>query len=168
MCRRPPVRGPGHGLVGGHVRRGPQRLAVHVHRDDVPEHGGSTRYPDELRSAYRVNELVGPADPATWPGLHDRSVRLGIVELPAGFAYPPHRHEAAELYVVQRGQLAWEVDGDRFEVRPGSVVRHEPWAVHAMEVLGDEPAELLYVWYLPVDDPAGVLTADAELVEPQT
>lgn len=136
-----------------------------MHRDDVPEHGGSSRYPAELRAAYRVTELVGPSDPATWPGLHDRSVRLGILELPAGFAYPAHRHPAPELYVVQRGRLAWELDGVRFEVRPGSVVRHESWAVHAMEVLGDEPAELLYVWYLPADDPESVLTTDAELVD---
>lgn len=136
-----------------------------MHRDDVPEHGGSSRYQAELRAAYRVTELVGPSDPTTWPGVHDTSVRFGIVELPAGFAYPRHRHPAPELYYVQRGRLAWEVDGERFEVGPGAVVRHEPWAVHAMEVLGDDPAELLYVWYLPAADADGILRRDATLVD---
>lgn len=133
--------------------------AVHVHPDDVPAGRGSSRYPDAFRAAYAVRELVGPDAP-----LADASVRVGTVSLPAGFVYPPHRHPAAEVYVVIAGELTWSVDGVSFAARPGSVVRHPPHAVHAMTVLPDAAAELVWLWYPAGGDPDGVLGTDAEPV----
>lgn len=132
------------------------------HPDEVPAGRGSARYPATFRDAYVVRELIGQGDDA----LADPSLRVGTVELPAGFVYPPHRHPAAEVYVVLTGELRWEVDGERFDAHPGSVVRHPPLAVHAMTVSAHGPAELLWVWYPATGDPHRVLAVDAEPVGP--
>lgn len=137
------------------MSRGP----THIHPDDVPAGRGSANYPDAFRSAYEVRELVGPGAPVV-----DPSVRMGTVSLPAGFSYPPHRHPAAELYVVTAGALRWTVDGDEIAARPGTVIRHAPGAIHAMTVHDEGPAELLWFWYPAGGDPGGVLGHDAEPV----
>ena len=128
-----------------------------LHASEIPTGGGSRRYPEWLRAAYRVQEFAGPGG----PGAVVEGARSGLVTLPPGLRYPPHRHAAPEVYVIVGGRAAWEAGGERRTLDPVSFAYHPPWCPHAIESVGDEPLVVVYLWW----GDAGVLGADAELVE---
>jgi len=130
--------------------------AVALHASEIVDGGGSKRYPEWLRAAYRVQEFAGPAG----PGAAVEGARAGLVTLPPGLRYPPHRHAAPEVYVIVGGRAVWDAGDARRTLEPVSFAYHPPWCPHAIESVGDEPLVVVYLWWGDRD----MLGADAELV----
>ena len=90
---------------------------------------------------YGWSELVGLAG-----AVPSRACAVGFLILGPGIEYPPHHHEALELYVPLAGRATWwRAQHGWQDVEPGETVRHEAWEPHAMRT-GSEPLLALYLW----------------------
>ena len=90
---------------------------------------------------YGWTEFAGLTGPV--PSKH---LACGVLLLGPHVTYPPHRHEADEIYVPLAGTAAWKHGSDRWRERlPGSVIHHAPYVPHAMQT-GREPLLALYLW----------------------
>ena len=90
---------------------------------------------------YGWSELVGLAG-----AVPSRACAVGFLLLGPGIKYPPHHHEALELYVPLAARAAWwRAQHGWQDVEPGETVRHEAWEPHAMRT-GSEPLLALYLW----------------------
>jgi quercetin dioxygenase-like cupin family protein len=74
-------------------------------------------------------------------------IACGVVVLGPRTLYPPHRHEAEEIYLPLRGTAVWQ-QGDAVwrEHPPGTLIHHLSEEPHAMRT-GDEPLLAMYLWY---------------------
>ena len=90
---------------------------------------------------YGWTELVGLTGPVPCAGL-----ACGFLVLGADIAYPPHHHEALELYLPLAGRASWWQAGSGWrEIPPGGPVRHARWKLHAMRTHA-QPLLALYLW----------------------
>jgi Dimethlysulfonioproprionate lyase len=90
---------------------------------------------------YGWTEFAGLTGPM--PSKH---LACGVLLLGPHVTYPPHRHEAEEIYVPLAGTAAWKHGTDRWRERlPGSVIHHARYEPHAMQT-GREPMLALYLW----------------------
>ncbi len=88
-----------------------------------------------------------------------RECAVGFLMLGPGIEYPPHHHEALELYLPLAGRATWwRAQAGWQEVEPGATVLHAPWEPHAMRT-GPEPLLALYLWR------SGNLDQHAELTD---
>ena len=90
---------------------------------------------------YGWTELVGPRGPAP-----SERLACGILILGPRTLYPPHRHEAYEVYVPLAGTAEWR-QGARgwHSYAPGTVVEHASDVAHAMRT-AEEPLVAIYLW----------------------
>ncbi len=86
-------------------------------------------------------ELLEPG-PAT--GAHQ--VSGGALVLGPDTLYPPHRHEAEEIYLPLVGTAEW-LQGDSIwrERPPGTLIHHSSEEPHAMRT-GEHPLLAIYLW----------------------
>jgi quercetin dioxygenase-like cupin family protein len=95
----------------------------------------------EFYENYGYSEFAG----LTGPVPSDR-LACGVLLMGPQVDYPPHRHEAEEIYVPLAGTALWQQGREPWrEQPPGAVLchaRHEP---HAMRT-GREPLLALYLW----------------------
>jgi quercetin dioxygenase-like cupin family protein len=90
---------------------------------------------------YGWTEFAGLTGPI--PSKH---LACGVLLLGPHVTYPPHRHEADEIYVPLAGTAAWRHGNDPWRERvPGSVIHHARHEPHAMQT-GQEPLLALYLW----------------------
>jgi quercetin dioxygenase-like cupin family protein len=93
--------------------------------------------------------LAGSHGPGPWriALAGDPGVRAVLLGWPPGFRTIPHRHPgASELFAVQAGRLGFRLaDLAEIELTPGSFLVARPGELHALRVLGDEPAVLLAI-----------------------
>jgi len=77
----------------------------------------------------------------------DKGVRAVLLGWPPGFRTIPHHHpHASELFAVRSGRLGFRLADDaEVELGPGSFLVARPGEIHALRVLGDEPAVLLAI-----------------------
>jgi mannose-6-phosphate isomerase-like protein (cupin superfamily) len=74
------------------------------------------------------------------------------VQVPAGTAIGRHKHSRTEeIYFVLSGRGLMDQDGVRSEVDPGDLIMSRRDVTHAMDVLGDQPVELLVIEVYPPD-----------------
>jgi len=105
---------------------------------------------DAWRSGYSYAVLAGPESPG---GSADaRSVYLsddlllGFSLQAPGLMYPPHNHEAVELYGVISGTARWyHPESGWVERPPGAVTVNEAYQIHAMETV-NEPMLTWVAW----------------------
>jgi mannose-6-phosphate isomerase-like protein (cupin superfamily) len=72
----------------------------------------------------------------------------------------PHGHEEEETFIFLIGEGLMSVDGQTFPVRKGDVVYLAPFAAHTVRNTGNEPLELLCIWWGGVSPaPAPLATA---------
>jgi len=91
--------------------------------------------------AYGWTELVGLSGPV--PGT---TLACGVLLLGPGVSYPPHHHEAEEIYVPLSGIAEWRHGAAPWVTcRPGDVVHHLSNQSHAMRT-GTDPLLALYLW----------------------
>jgi quercetin dioxygenase-like cupin family protein len=90
---------------------------------------------------YGWTEFAGLTGPI--PSKH---LACGVLVLGPHVTYPPHRHEADEIYVPLAGTAQWRHGNDPWRERvPGSVIHHARHEPHAMQT-GREPLVALYLW----------------------
>ncbi len=124
----------------------------------------AAHYPEELQRVVRWNTLIGNG-PADWPGVPQKNVRMGVLELDAGGYYPGHSHPAPEIYFVLSGSAQWTVADESFEARPGMAIYHAPLVQHRMVNTGDEVLRAVWFWWAP-DGRGEVLEGEIDLLEP--
>jgi hypothetical protein len=74
----------------------------------------------------------------------------GFILLAPGIHYPPHHHKPREVYLPMT-HARWQLDkGGWFDVKPGQVIVHDSWQVHATRTL-DEPFLAFVAWLDPAD-----------------
>ena len=80
------------------------------------------------------------------------SFGMQVIDLPPNVtAYPEHRHDEdgqEEVYIVLRGSAEMEVDGDRVQLDPDTMVRVGPGTPRKV-LPGDDGARLLVIGGVP-------------------
>ena len=95
----------------------------------------------DFLQGYGWTELIGLRGP-----IPSTQVAVGFLLLGPGITYPPHAHEAEELYLPLSGTALWQQGAGAFApVPPGTPIRHATWVPHAMQT-GDQPLLAAYVW----------------------
>jgi len=95
----------------------------------------------EFLRGYGWTELIGLRGPIASEG-----VAVGFLLLGPGVEYPPHAHEAVEVYLPLSGTAEWmRGKGPYAPLPPGEAIRHPSWMPHAMRT-GAEPLVAAYVW----------------------
>ncbi len=90
---------------------------------------------------YGWTELMGLNGPT--PSEH---LACGLLLLGPSLIYPPHRHEAEEVYVPLAGTAAWKRGNEPWhEQPPGTLIHHARHEPHAMRTTA-EPLLALYLW----------------------
>jgi Dimethlysulfonioproprionate lyase len=90
---------------------------------------------------YGWTEFAGLTGPTP-----SKRLACGVLLLGPHVTYPPHRHEADEIYVPLAGTAAWKHGDEGWHERvPGSVIHHASYVPHAMQT-GREPLLALYLW----------------------
>jgi len=83
---------------------------------------------------------------------HSPIAGFEYVLVPVGTAIGRHRHSRTEeIYFVLSGRGLMDQDGVRSEVGPGDLIMSRRDVTHAMDVLGDEPVEVLVIEVYPPD-----------------
>lgn len=135
----------------------------HVTEKDVPW-TTAAHYPEALQQVVRWNTLIG-AGAASWPGVPQKDVRMGVLELDAGGYYPGHAHPAPEIYFVLSGTAQWTVANETFEARPGMAIYHAPDVQHRMVNTGADVLRAVWFWWAP-EGRSEMLEGEIDLLEP--
>lgn len=131
---------------------------IHIHEDDVPWGDYSAHYPGEMMHHMRAKRFMGPG--AAMP--HSEML-IGLIEIDPGAEYPPHRHDAPEVYYVTEGEAECAFGGETFAARKGTVIHTRPGTVHGFRNAGTEKFIALGVWWAP-GGRTEVVRCDLELV----
>ncbi|MDJ0778978.1 MAG: dimethylsulfonioproprionate lyase family protein [Gammaproteobacteria bacterium] len=95
----------------------------------------------ELLDGYTYAPLTGPDSP-----IRCEVPLAGFLLMTAHSHYRDHRHEAREIYLVLTPGSCWSLDsGDWFDVKPGDLIFHDSWQMHAMRT-ADEPLLAFAAW----------------------
>ena len=95
----------------------------------------------EFLDNYGWTEFVGLTG-----ALPSERLACGVLLLGPHQTYPPHRHEADEIYVPVVGTAAWKDGTAPWRDRPpGAVIHHARYEPHAMRT-GASPMLALYLW----------------------
>lgn len=90
---------------------------------------------------YAYTEFAGLTGP-----IPSSQLACGVLVLGPHLLYPPHRHEAEEIYVPLSGTALWQQGNDSWrEQPPGAAIHHARHVPHAMKT-GREPLLALYFW----------------------
>jgi quercetin dioxygenase-like cupin family protein len=101
----------------------------------------------EVEEISRAVPQEGPAIvPQWWEGPYDDGrLNAGVVTVQPGGVTPPHIHGGGQVMIVTAGQGFVEVDGERFELRPGDVVVTPAGELHTHGAAADQPLSHLNV-----------------------
>ncbi len=90
---------------------------------------------------YGWSEFIGLRGPVA-----SERIACGVLLLGPGASYPPHAHQAEEVYLPIAGVAEWQRgEADFAPVPVGRAIHHPAWMPHAMRV-GAEPLAALYLW----------------------
>lgn len=97
--------------------------------------------PADFFDNYGYTEILGTKGPRC----SDR-LAAGFLLLGPDTFYPPHRHEAEELYLPLYGRADWQRGDTAWQSRePGTLIHHRSEEPHAMRTAA-EPLLALYLW----------------------
>lgn len=87
-------------------------------------------------------ELIGPDGHS-----HSNSIRFGFYLQDPNVHYPPHAHEATEIYFIVSGVASWRIAERAWSHEStGCLIKHEPMETHQMKTEG-EPLLAMWGWY---------------------
>jgi quercetin dioxygenase-like cupin family protein len=90
---------------------------------------------------YGWAELIGLQGPTA-----SQSIACGVLLLGPETTYPPHAHEAEEIYVPLAGTATWKRGSEVWQERtPGTVIHHARHVPHAMRT-ASSALLALYLW----------------------
>jgi hypothetical protein len=96
---------------------------------------------EEFLRNYAWAELSRPC-----AGIGAAQISCGVLVLGPNTFYPPHRHEAEEIYLPLAGTAEWlKGDGVWRRRRPGTLIHHSSEETHAMRT-GEQPLLAMYLW----------------------
>lgn len=102
---------------------------------------GAADFGADFLNGYGWTELIGLRGP-----IPSTQVAVGFLLLGPDITYPPHAHEAVELYLPLSGTAMWQHEAGEFApIPPGTPIRHGTWVPHAMRT-ADQPLLAAYVW----------------------
>jgi len=79
-------------------------------------------------------------------GIGAAQISCGVLVLGPNTFYPPHRHEAEEIYLPLAGTAEWlKGDGVWRRRQPGTLIHHSSEETHAMRT-GEQPLLGMYLW----------------------
>ncbi len=114
------------------------------------------RIPEPFLHHYAFVEICGPEGM-----VEANDFRFGLYLQAPGADYPPHCHEAEELYLIVSGTAQWQTDDGEFAARPpGTLIHHLPWQWHATRTQG-QPLLALWSW-------AGNISLDSYRISEQS
>lgn len=95
----------------------------------------------EYLERYAWCDIIGPE--GIWLS---STYRIGFGFWREGLLYPPHSHEPEEVYWVLSGTgLFKSGDADQVPRPPGSVIHHEPWVRHSID-MSQGPLLVFFLW----------------------
>lgn len=96
---------------------------------------------DDMLAKYGFAEIIGERGPFV-----SARVRAGIGVFGKGINYPPHRHQAEEIYVVLAGSADFRF-GDTAPAKysVGNLIHVPPQMIHGFTT-GKEPLVVFYLW----------------------
>ena len=96
---------------------------------------------DDMLSNYGYAELIGKQGPFI-----STRVRAGIAVYGPNLTYPPHRHQAEEIYALLAGSAVCSLGDAEPALRgPGDVLYHAPQMPHGLRTT-DDPLVIAYLW----------------------
>ena len=96
---------------------------------------------EDMLSNYGYAEIIGKQGPFV-----STRMRAGIGVYCPCLIYPPHHHQAEEIYAVLAGSAFFSRGDDAPALRgPGDVLYHAPHMPHGLRT-ADEPLVLAYLW----------------------
>ncbi|MBC2837272.1 dimethylsulfonioproprionate lyase family protein [Paragemmobacter straminiformis] len=101
---------------------------------------GAGDFGAEFLSRYGWTEVVGLRGP-----IPSERVAAGFLLLGPEVTYPPHKHEAEEVYLPLSGRAWWQKGEVWRQVEPFTAIHHPGWVPHAMRTEG-APLLALYLW----------------------
>jgi hypothetical protein len=102
---------------------------------------GPEDFGPEFLRGYGWSELIGLRGP-----IASDAVAMGVLLLGPGITYPPHAHQAEEIYIPLSGTALWQAGDAPFAPHPpGTVILHHSWQPHATTTV-DQALLALYVW----------------------
>ena len=124
-----------------------EKTQKHIHEDNVPYGDYSEIYPEQMMRTMRAKRIIAPNGAIE----HDE-ILFGTLEIDAGAEYPPHRHEAPEVYYVIEGEAECLFGGKHFLASKGSVIQTAPNEVHSFKNTGSEKFVAVAFWWAPNGD----------------
>jgi mannose-6-phosphate isomerase-like protein (cupin superfamily) len=94
-----------------------------------------------------------------WEATRERPFGSAWAVVAPGTSTTPHAHDEEETFIFLSGQGTMSVDGQQFPVAKGDAVYLEPYSAHTVRNTGQDPLELLCVWW-------GGVPATAQAAEP--
>ena len=107
-----------------------EKTQKYIHEDEVPYGDYSGVYPEDMMRKMRAKRIIAPNGAIK----HDE-ILFGTLEIDVGAEYPPHRHEAPELYYVLVGEVECLFGDEHFVARKGTVIQTAPNEVHSFKIL---------------------------------
>ena len=96
---------------------------------------------NDMLSNYGFAEIIGKQGPFV-----STRVRAGIAFYGPHLFYPPHRHQAEEIYAVLAGNATCQIEGNEPAIRaPGDILYHAPQERHSLRT-GENPLVIAYFW----------------------
>jgi quercetin dioxygenase-like cupin family protein len=84
--------------------------------------------------------------------LSGEHLMLSLIDLPAGFSAPAHRHPNEQISYVLSGAVIYDVEGETITGQAGGVFLIPANCLHAIRIPADGPARLLDVYSPPRDE----------------
>ena len=124
-----------------------EKTQKYIHEDEVPYGDYSGIYPEEMMRTMRAKRIIHPNGAIK----HDEII-FGTLEIDVGAEYPPHRHEAPELYYVLAGAVECLFGDEHFVARKGTVIQTAPNEIHSFKNIGSEKFVAVAFWWAPNGD----------------
>ena len=86
---------------------------------------------------------------ATNGAVNHNEILFGTLENDVGAEYPPHRHDAPELYYVLAGEVECLFGDEHFVARKGTVIQTAPNEVHSFKNIGSQTFIAVAFWWAP-------------------
>ncbi len=112
-----------------------------------------TVWPEQLKKGIKMRPLVNGSRPGG-----PKDALLGYAKFLPNTKYPVHVHDQSEIYYILSGTAKMtygEKDAQESHVVTAGTALYTPSAkAHGLEVVGDEPVEVLTFWWAAGGDPA--------------
>ena len=124
-----------------------KKTQKYIHEDEVQYGDYSGIYPEEMMRTMRAKRIIHPQGAIK----HDEII-FGTLEIDVGAEYPPHRHDAPELYYVLEGEAECLFGDEHFIARKGTVIQTAPSEVHSFKNIGSQKFVAVAFWWAPNGD----------------